>query len=98
MSEFLSFTNTPLAWNGVLLQADFSASHLQQCIERFPVSHVAAAYKMLKEFKSLVSEEDLLHTLNQADPCYLVLPDAIQGNFFMGRQAISQDCIRWPVG
>lgn len=60
-NEFLNLTGK-LTWlgYGVLLQAAFSASHLQQSIGRLTVSQIVTANKVIAELKSLVPKAFML--------------------------------------
>lgn len=80
LKEYLNLTSKlNLHGHCVPFQAAFAAIHLQQFIGRLTVSYIATADKVLLEIESLILKSVMLHTPNQADPCFLDFSDASQG-------------------
>ena len=88
-SEVRSFLALTGALNylglGIMPQAAFIASHLQQSVSRLTVAHLCTANKCLEEIKSL-HPEILYATPEQFDnPSYLAFSDASQGKTSYGQ-------------
>lgn len=84
--SFLALTGSlNFLGHGVLPQAAFVASHLQQLIGRLTVAHLVTANKALMEVKSL-SPKILFRTPSLlASPTYLAFSDASQGKSSYGQ-------------
>lgn len=78
--RFFSLTGS-LNWlgHGVLPQASFAASHLQQMMGNLTNSFLITANKVLLELNSLQSKATIKHPSSLADPSHPALSDAIQG-------------------
>lgn len=86
ITSFLELTGS-LNWlgHGVLPQASFAASHLQQLVGRLTVAHLVTANKVLAELKSLSPSATMLLPLNLDNPSYLAFSDASQGSQSYGQ-------------
>ena len=86
MKAFLGLTGSlNFLGHGVLPQASFMASHLQQCVGRLTVAHLCTANKCLQEIKSLRPMLLYKKPTSLESPTYLSFSDASQGKTSYGQ-------------
>lgn len=85
-TQFLSLTGS-LNWlgHGVLPQASFAASYLQQMTGNLIVGTLVTANKVLQEIKQLKPEATMLSPTKTGDETYLAFSDASQGKSCYGQ-------------
>ena len=71
--------------HGILPQAAFTASYLQQAVGRLKVSNLVVANQLLSELKTLAPTLTFKSPKSLEQPCYLAFSDASQGTSSYGQ-------------